>query len=163
MRSRREPGTRQEPGRRRISRESGAIAAQHEPIGRNERGLEVDRGAADVEVAPEGVGVGEVGRDDEAGRLLVDEGEVGVADARGGQVGHLGRLGGGADAAGGKGDVLLEPGEGGRDRGAQVRGRVDHDDDVAVVEGEGAADGGGCGGDCGWRLVRGLGRERRGD
>ncbi len=163
MRRRCKPGTRQEPRRRRIRGERGAVAAQHEPIGRDERGLEVDRGAADVEVAPEGVGVGEVGRDDEAGRLLVDEGEVGVADARGGQVGHLGRLGGGADAAGGEGDVLLEPGEGGRDRGAQVRGRVDHDDNVAVIEGEGGADGGGFGGDWGWRLVRGLGRELGGD
>lgn len=157
MRARREPRAGQEARTRRIARSRRAIAPEDEPIGLEERGLEVDGDAADVEVGAEGVCVREIGRDDEAGRLGVDEGEVGVADRGGGLVGDLGRAGGAADAGGeGEGDVLLEPDEGGRDRGAQVCGRVDDDGDVGGVEGDGGAKGGSVGGDCGVALVRGV-------
>lgn len=112
--------------------------------------MEIDRDAADVERDAEGVVVGEVGGDDEARGLGVEEGEVGVADVGGGGVGHLRARVGAADAGEGReGDVLLEPDEGGRDRRAQVRARVDYDCDVRGVERGGAAEGGGVGGD--WR------------
>lgn len=149
MRAGREPRASQEAQTRRIAR-NRAITAQDEPVGLEERGLEVDRHAADVEVRAEGVLVREIGRDDEAGRLGVDEGEVGVPDGGGGSVGDLGRGGGGADAGGGgEADVLLEPDEGGWDRGAQVCGRVDDDGDVGGVEGDGGAEGRSVGGDWG--------------
>lgn len=150
MRPGREPRARQEARTRRITRHR-TITPEDEPIGFEERGFEVDRDAADVEVGPEGVRVGEVGRDDEAGGLGVDEGEVGVPDGGGGLVGDLGRGGDATDAGGGgEGDVLLEPDEGCRDRGAQVCGRVDDDGDVGCVEGDGGAEGRGVGGD--WRV-----------
>lgn len=151
----REARTRPVPGRRVARRgDVGAVAPEHEPIRREQRGLEVDGDAADVEGEAEGVVVGEVGRDDEAGGLRVDQGEVGVADGRGGLVGDLGgRVGaayaGAARGGGGEGDVLLEPDEGGWDRRAEVGGRVDDDGDVGCVEGEGAREEGGLGGDWG--------------
>ena len=46
--------------------------------------MEVGLHSADVERHAEGVVVGEVGRDGEAGGLRVEEGEVGVADGCGG-------------------------------------------------------------------------------
>ena len=93
--------------------------------------MEVGLHPADVERDAEGVVVGEVGRDDEAGRLGVEEGEVGVADAGGGLVGDLGAGVGGGEAGGrGEGDVLLEVDEGGRDGGAEVCGGVDYDGDI---------------------------------
>ena len=147
MRPRRKPRTSPEPRTRRISRRR-AITPQHEPIRRQQRGLKVDSDAADVEGDAEGVVVGEIGRDDEARWLGVEEGEVGVADGGGGLVGDLGGGADGGDAGGGgECDVLLEPDEGGRDRGAQVCGRVDDDGDVRRVEGEGGAEGWGVGGD----------------
>lgn len=105
--------------------------------------MEIHRHPAHVERDAEGVVVGEIGRDDEAGRLRVEEGEVGVADGRRGDVGDLGAGVCAADAGGGEGDVLLEPDEVGGNWGAEVCGRVDYDGDVGFVEGEGAAEGGG--------------------
>lgn len=121
----------------------GTITPQHEPTGREHGGVEIDGDPAHVERDAECVVVGEVGWDDEARRLRVEQGEVGVADGRGGLVGYLGAGVRAADAARGEGDVLLKPDEIGGDGGAQVSGRVDHDGDVGFVEGEGAADGGG--------------------
>lgn len=96
------------PGRRVTRR--GTVAPQHEPVCREQRGVEIDRDPAHVERDAEGVVVGEVGRDDEAGRLRVEQGQVGVADGRRGSVGHLGAAVCAADArGGGEGDVLLEP------------------------------------------------------
>lgn len=105
--------------------------------------MEIDGDPADVEGDPEGVVVGEVGRDDEARGLGVEEGEVGVADGGGGLVGDLGADVCAADAGGGEGDVLLEPDEVGGDGRAEVGGRVDYDGDVGFVEGGGAAEDGG--------------------
>lgn len=119
------------------------IAPEDEPVGREQRGVEIHRHPAHVERDAEGVVVGEIGRDDEAGRLRVEEGEVGVADGRRGDVGDLGAGVCAADAGGGEGDVLLEPDQVGGDWGAQVRGRIDYDRDVGFVEAEGAAEGGG--------------------
>ena len=146
MRSRRKPGARRKPRTRRIARRR-TITTQHEPICREERGFEVDRDAADVEARSESVAVGEIGRDDEAGRLLVYKGDVGVADGGGGLVRDLRGGGGRADAARGKGDVLLKPNKGGWDRRAQIRGRVDENGDVGCVKGEGGAESRGKSGD----------------
>lgn len=145
MRPRREP----EPGRRSITRRR-TITPQHEPVRRQQRRVEIDRHPAHVERDAEGVVVGEVGRDDETGRLRVEQGEVGVPDGCGRLVGDLGAAVGAADAGGGEGDVLLEPDEVGRDRGAEICGCVDEDGDVGCVEGEAAAEGGDFGGD--WKV-----------
>ena len=73
MRPRREARTRSIPisSGRRITRR-GTITPQHEPIGREQRGVEIHRYPAHVECDAEGVVVREVGRDDEAGRLRVE-------------------------------------------------------------------------------------------
>ena len=160
MRPGREPRAAQKPRTGRIARR-GAIAAQHEPVGLEQGRLEIDGDAADVEGGAEGVGVREIGRDDEARRLRVQEGEVGVADGGGGDVGDLGRGGDGGDGAGGGGGeshVLLEPDEVGGDGGAQVCGRVDDDGDVAEarVEGDAGAEGWGVGWDWGLNLMEWL-------
>lgn len=165
MRPRREARAGQEARTSRVARDR-TITPEDEPVRLEERGLEVDGDAADVEVGAEGVCVGEIRGDDEARGLGVDEGEVGVADGGGGLVGDLGRGGGAADAGGGgEGDVLLEPDEGGWDRGAEVCGRVDDDGDVGRVEGDGGAEGRSVGGDWGgWVSFPGgfeRGREQR--
>lgn len=133
MRPRRKPRTPIIPGRR-ITRRR-AITAQHEPIRSQQRGVEIRRDPAHVECDAEGVVVGEIGRDDEAGWLRVEKGEVGMADGCRGGVGHLGARVCAADAGGGEGDVLLEPDEVGGDGGAEVGGCVDDDGDVGFVEG----------------------------
>lgn len=132
MRPGRKPGTRPKPGTRRITHR-GAITPEHEPIRRQQRGAEIHRDPAHVERDAEGVVVGEVGRDDEAGGLRVQQGQVGVADGGGGLVGDLGAGFGTAGAGGGEGDVLLEVDEVGGDGGAEVRGRVDYYGDVGEV------------------------------
>ena len=134
MRPRSEPRARSipVPRRRRIAR-GRTITTKDEPIGREQRGVEIDRDPAHVERGPESVVVREIRRDDEAGRLGVEEGEVGVADGGGGLVGDLGADVCAAGAGGGEGDVLLEPDEVGGDRGAEVRGCVDYDGDVGFV------------------------------
>ena len=63
-----------------------------------------------------------------------------MADGGGGFVGDLRGGGCRADAARGKGDVLLEPDQGGWNRRAQICGRVDDNGDVGRVKGEGSAE-----------------------
>lgn len=80
--------------------------------------MKVNRYPADIERSAESIIIGKIRRDDETRRLGVEEGEVGVADARRGGVGHLGAGVGAADAGErGEGDVLLEPDQGGGDGG----------------------------------------------
>jgi len=57
----------------------GAIAPQHEPIRRHDRGMEIHSHQTDVEPLSEGRAVGEVGRDVETRGLGVEECDVGVA------------------------------------------------------------------------------------
>ena len=101
-----------------------------------------------VEREPEGIGVREIRRDDETGRLRVYQGKVGVADGCGRLVGYLSGAVCAADAGGREGDVLLEPDEVGGDRGAEICGCVNYDGDVGFVERAGGAERGGEGGDC---------------
>lgn len=110
--------------------------------------MEIHAHPRHVEREPESVAVGEVRRDDETGRLRVDQGKVGVADGCGRLVGHLGGAVCAADAGGRESDILLEPDEVGGDRGAEVCGCVDYDGDVGFVERAGGAERGGEGGDC---------------
>jgi len=63
-----------------------------------------------------------------------------MADVGRGEVRDLGSGVGGGDAAGGKGEVLLEPEEFGGDGGAEVCGCVDSDGYEGAVEGEWGAE-----------------------
>lgn len=71
-----------------------------------------------------------------------------MSDGRRGMVWYLSRNIGGTDAGRAECNILLEPGKRGRDRGAQIRGGVDHDGDVGGVEGGARRKGGSVGSVC---------------
>ena len=145
---RKRPMRRKPISRRRRIAWRRTIAPQHEPIGREQRGVEIRTHPRHVEREPEGITVGEIRRDGKTRRLGVDQGEVGVADGCGRLVGHLGGAVCAADAGGREGDVLLEPDEVGGDGGTEICGCVDYDGDVGFVERADGAERGGEGGDC---------------